>query len=119
MEIISSALAAAVAASATDGPFAPNNAVPTIWMVSVAMLGGAASFYRKVQAGEVRYFNIMELLGEVIISGFVGLCTFWLCKSYEVDGYLTGVACAVTGHMGTRAIAIFEKVLANKFGVRE
>jgi hypothetical protein len=118
VNLISEALAAGTAVAAVDGPFSSTNIVPTLWMVAISMLGGAASFYRKVQNGEVRYFNLMELIGELIVSGFVGIITFWICKSYAVDAYLTAVACGVTGHMGTRAIAVFEKVLASKLGVK-
>lgn len=95
-------------------PFQWSNAIPTLWMVAVAALGGVANFYQKVKMGKSRAFNIRELLWEVLVSAFVGLVTFWICKGYGVNEWLTAAAVAITGHMGSRAIFIAEQWIETK-----
>lgn len=75
---------------------------------------GMANFYQKVKSGKSRAFNVMELCGEIIVSAFVGLVTFWICKGYNVNEWLTAAAVAVTGHMGSRAIFLAEQWIETK-----
>lgn len=102
------------AKAAASEPFTIANLIPTFWMVAVAALGGLANFYQKVKTGKARAFNVMELVGEVLVSAFVGLVTFWICKGYGVNEWLTAAAVAITGHMGSRAIFIAEQWIETK-----
>lgn len=95
-------------------PFAMKNLVPTLWMALVAALGGVANFYRKVKQGKSRAFNVMELVGEILVSAFVGLVTYWICKGYAVNEWLTAASVAITGHMGSRAIFLAEQWIEKK-----
>lgn len=104
----------AAAKAATEAPFSDANLIPTLWMAVIAALGGAANWYQKVKAGQARAFNVMELVGEILVSAFVGLVTYWICKGYGVNEWLTAAAVAITGHMGSRAIFIAEQWLENK-----
>ena len=88
-----------------------------IWVFGLAMLGGAASFVRRVRSGEAKYSNIVELVGELVISAFAGLVTFFLCQSAGFDEMLTAAFIAISGHMGTRIIFKFEGYLVKKFGL--
>lgn len=90
-------------------PFSAKNLFPTLWMVGVAMLGGAVSFYGKVRAGTARAANIAELVGELFISGTVGVFTYWLLQGLEVNPYLIAAGVGISGHMGSRAIFVAEK----------
>ena len=87
------------------------------WVFGLAMLGGAASFVRRVRSGESKYSNIVELIGELVVSAFAGLVTFFLCQSAAFDEMLTAAFIAISGHMGTRIIFIFEAYLVKKFGL--
>lgn len=102
------------AAAESVDPFSAKNLIPTLWAAGVAALGGIANFYQKVKAGKTRAFNVMELAGEVIVSAFVGLLTFWICKGYGVNEWLTAAAVGITGHMGSRAIFLAEQWIENK-----
>lgn len=102
------------AKAALTGPFTWSNFFPTVWMLAVAASGGLVNFYGKVKAGEAHAFNIMELIGEIIVSAGVGLVTYWICKGFGVNEYLTAAGVAISGHMGTRAIALFENTLKKK-----
>lgn len=96
-------------AAADGGPFVIKNLVPTVWMACVAVLGGVVSFIQKVKAGKSRPFNLVELAGEMLVSGFVGIVTYWLCKAYGVNEYLSAAGVAISGHMGARAIFLLEQ----------
>ena len=87
------------------------------WVFGLAMLGGAASFVRRVRSGQSKYSNIIELIGELVVSAFAGLVTFFLCQSAGFDGALSAALIAISGHMGTRIIFKFEGYLVKKFGL--
>jgi len=87
------------------------------WVFGLAMLGGAASFVRRVRSGQAKYSNIIELIGELVVSAFAGLVTFFLCRSAGFDEMLTAAFIAISGHMGTRIIFMFEAYLVKKIGL--
>lgn len=87
------------------------------WVFGLAMLGGAASFVRRVRSGQAKYSNIIELIGELVVSAFAGLVTFFLCQSAGFDEMLTAAFIAISGHMGTRIIFMFEFYLVKRFGL--
>lgn len=87
------------------------------WVFGLAMLGGAASFVRRVRSGQAKYSNIIELIGELVVSAFAGLVTYFLCRSANFDDMLTAAFIAISGHMGTRIIFMFESYLVKKFGL--
>lgn len=87
------------------------------WVFGLAMLGGAASFVRRVRSGQAKYSNIIELIGELVVSAFAGLVTFFLCRSAGIDEMLTAAFIAISGHMGTRIIFMFEAYLVKRFGL--
>lgn len=87
------------------------------WVFGLAMLGGAASFVRRVRSGQAKYSNLIELIGELVVSAFAGLVTFFLCQSSKLDPMLTAAFIAISGHMGTRIIFMFEAYLLKRFGI--
>lgn len=89
-----------------------------LWVFGVAMMGGVANYIRKVKAGQAEKFSVMEVIGEIFTSGFSGLITFWFCEATGIDPLLTAVFVGIAGHMGSRAIALFEDVLKRRMGVR-
>lgn len=87
-----------------------------LWVGLLSSTGGAISFYRKLKHGQARPFNFAELIGELLVSGFVGLVTFLLCKGSGINEFLTAGLVGLTGHMGTRALMRLEKYLEQKLG---
>jgi hypothetical protein len=73
----------------------------------LAVWGGVASFIRKVREGMRP--SLSELIGEIVVSGFCGTLTFLLCQAYAVNPYLAGAIAGISGHMGSRAIALGEQ----------
>ena len=74
------------------------------WIVFLSALGGAISFLRKRRSGEARPFNVVELVGELMTSGFSGLITFWLCEASAINPLVTAALIGIAGHMGSRGL---------------
>ena len=87
------------------------------WVVGLAILGGVVNFLRKVKEGHARVFNVMEFIGELITAAFAGIITFYLCSAANIDPLYTAALVAITGHMGSRSIFLFEDYLTKKFKV--
>lgn len=85
------------------------------WVFSLAILGGIVNFMRKLQTGQTRIFNIAELVGEIVTSGFAGVITFWLCENAAISPLVTAALVGISGHMGSRALFLFEDFLKSKF----
>jgi hypothetical protein len=90
-----------------------------LWVILLSTWGGVASFINKVRSGTVRPFNVAELVGEIMISGFVGVLTFWLCESANFNELLTAVCIGVSSHMGTRGLFRLEQFVAKRFGLTD
>lgn len=88
------------------------------WVFGLSMFGGVANFLAKLKRGEVRAFNFVELLGELLISGFAGVMTFYLCEWATFDPLLTAALVGICGHMGSRAVMLGEKALERWFNAR-
>jgi len=80
-----------------------------MWVVLISMWGGLVSFNRKIKLGHARPFNIMELVGELVTSAFVGMLTFWLCSAAGIQPLVTAAFVGITGHMGSRALWHMER----------
>lgn len=89
-----------------------------LWVMVLAAWGGIASYIRRVKSGTAEKFSVMELIGEIVISGFTGVLTFWLCELAGFPGLLTAAFVGISGHMGSRAIALMEDSFKRKMGVR-
>lgn len=98
-----------------QGPFVWSNLIPSLWMMLIAMAGGYVSFRRKMASGAARGVNITEFIGEMVTSAFVGLATFWVCRGFDVNPWLTAAGVAISGHMGARAIFLAEQKLTEIF----
>lgn len=88
------------------------------WVLALASWGGVVNFLRKRKSGDVRPFNVVELIGEIVTSAFAGMVTFWLCEAAGIGGLITAALVGISGHMGSRAIFAFERWAENKFGVK-
>ncbi|TQV85205.1 hypothetical protein FKG94_03170 [Exilibacterium tricleocarpae] len=89
-----------------------------LWVFGLSAWGGLASYFRNVRDGHTKRFSILELVGEMVISAFAGMLTFWLCELAAFPPLLTAAFVGVSGHMGSRAIALLEQSLQRKFGGR-
>ena len=95
---------------------------PTLWplatwllLITVSCAGAFTSWYRRVKSGHARAFNIIELIGELATSGFVGFAGF-NAGLYFFDG--VGVAASLAGmsaHFSTRLLFQAEGLIQTIF----
>ena len=90
-----------------------------IWVMGLASWGGVVNYVRKVKANQVERFSIMEVLGEIMVSAFTGVLTFWLCELSGFPQLLTAALVGVSGHMGGRGIALVEHMIKVRAGIRD
>lgn len=86
------------------------------WVIILSIWGGIVHNIRKVRDGTTKRFSISELVGDVVTSGFAGIVTFYLCQAADVNAPMTAAMVGISGHMGARAIFLFEEWLRGKFG---
>lgn len=89
-----------------------------LWVTALASWGGLVSFLRKRREGQARPWNVMELMGELFTSAFVGIITFWLCEAADIHPLVTPALVGICGHMGSRALFHFEKWAEARFPFR-
>jgi hypothetical protein len=103
---------------------------PTTWsfatwllMLMMSFLGGLTNWYRRVKDGHTRAFNIIELVGELAISGLMGFTGFVVAQHYFESEGVAAAAAGMSAHFATRLlfsaeglIDIAAKSLARKMG---
>ncbi len=89
------------------------------WVLALSTWGGLVNYLSKVRAGAIARFNITELIGDMFISGFTGVLTFWMCEAAGFNELTTAVCVGISGHMGARMIGKLENVLSRKFDIPE
>jgi hypothetical protein len=83
------------------------------WILALGMAfgGGLVNWYAKVKRGHTRAFNIIELVGEIFTSGFVGLGFFMLMAAMDQPVGICAAASGVGGHMATRLLFAIERAI--------
>ena len=114
--------AGAVSASETKDPL---NYPLKQWalVLGLALFGGLASWWTKVKRGEVAFWNLQALIGELTVAAFVGVIAFFGCEWMNFAPVLTAAVVGVAGHMGTRGMVLIERIaerrLNRSFGMDE
>ena len=85
-----------------------------LWVIGMAMLGGVAHNVKKLKNGTLKRFSFSELIGDLIISGFLGIVTFFLCEYAGLDRMLSAALVGMSAHQGTRGIYFIEELIARK-----
>lgn len=92
------------------------SSTPYISTLLLSCFGGLASYVQRIRVRRQK-FNLKELSYDLIISSFAGLMTYFFCDWSNVEGAKAAMLIAVSGHMGTRAIAAFEVIRDRIFGI--
>jgi len=87
------------------------------WVLILSVWGGITHYIKKFKTGTLQRFSISELVGDIFISGFIGVMTFYLCEYAHFDKMLTAFLVGISSHMGTRGLMMLEEITAKKFGV--
>lgn len=57
---------------------------------------------------------IGRIISDSCTSGFCGILAFWACESINMKPLLTAVIIGITGHMGSRALFLVEKLISER-----
>ncbi len=85
------------------------------WVLVLAGLGGFVNYMHKIRHGKARPWTIIEFIGELATSAFVGLLTFYLSQAAGFSSLITAALVGISGHMGSRALFLFEITLRRRF----
>lgn len=91
----------------------PTTWTAATWLLALGMAfgGGAVNWYAKVKRGHTRAFNIIELIGEIFTSGFVGLGVFMFLSGIDQPIGVCAAAAGIGGHMATRLLFAIERAV--------
>lgn len=89
--------------------------LPYISTLILSSWGGIVSYIQRMRIRSSR-FSWRELSFDLLISSFAGLLTHFFCEYGNVSGSMSAILIAISGHMGTRAIASFEQFHYKIFG---
>lgn len=85
------------------------------WLFIVfALWGGVANYVSTVRRGH-RTFSLIELIGELVVSGFSGTLVYALCVAYDITEWLAIALVGVGGHFGSRTVFLVEKYIKARF----
>lgn len=71
----------------------------------LALAGGLASWWAKVRRGELVMWSLSSLIGELCMSAFAGLMSFYACEWLQINPLLTACVVGMSGHAGARALS--------------
>ena len=94
----------------------PTTWTAATWLLALGMAfgGGMVNWYARVRRGHTRAFNIVELVGEIFTSGFVGLGVFMLLAAIDQPVGICASAAGVGGHMATRLLFAIERAIESR-----
>ena len=87
------------------------------WVIALSFWGGITNNIQKLREGKIARFSLAELIGDIFISGFIGVLTFWLCEASGFNQLLTAFLVGISSHMGARGLIFLEEIAFKKFGV--
>jgi hypothetical protein len=91
---------------------------PYFTTIFLSIWGGVVNHIQTIRATKKK-FKWSELAFDLVTSTFAGLLTFYLCRSAGINETTSAVLIAVSGHMGTRAIAGFENLYRRVMGIKQ
>jgi len=94
---------------------------PTQWELStwllcigMAIFGGIANWSNKIALGYITRFSLVELVGDMFVSGFAGVSVFMTLAGMGKPILICAAASGITGHFSTRIIFHIERILKAK-----
>lgn len=89
--------------------------LPYLSTLVLSCWGGVVNHIQRLRKGN-RKFNWRELSFDLLTSSFAGILTHFLCDAAGIEGAKAAMLIAISGHMGTRAIASFQALHERIFG---
>ena len=94
----------------------PTNWSWAVWLLAITMsiAGGFINWYSRIKKGNIKVFNLVELLGEIFTSGFVGIGVFMALEAMNQPLGICAALAGIGGHMATRLLFTIERVVEAK-----
>lgn len=92
--------------------------MPYLTTFFLSTWGGVVNHIQAIRNGKKK-FQWRELAFDLVTSTFAGLITFYFCHSAGISETMSAILIAVSGHMGTRAIAGFETLYKRVIGIKD
>lgn len=89
-----------------------------LWVGLLAMSGGLVTFIQRLNEQEKPQqlsLVFLKLAGELIISAFAGVITFYLCEHFGISPLLSAVCVGISGYMGGSGIELISKKVEKMF----
>lgn len=81
------------------------------WVIFISLWAGIANYCKRIKYRESVPFSLAEFIGDITISGFVGVLTFFICESARINPMLSAAIIGISAHMGSRALFMLEQLL--------
>lgn len=78
-----------------------------LWVIGLSLVGSLIARFQSWKENKRKKISLMEIIGELFISGFAGIITFFLCEFLEVPQLLTMFLCGIAGNMGSKSLDFF------------
>ena len=88
--------------------FLSKNILTILWISALSTLGATVGYIKKIKAGTVERFRVSELIGEIVVSFFLAIITYFLCIGSGISEILTVGIVGVVSHLGTKGLTILE-----------
>lgn len=85
--------------------------IAIIWVFILSIWGGTVHTIKKVRTGVIKQFTLREWIMDMVVSSFVGVVTYALCKYGGINEWLSVVMVSTAAHQGTRALLGIEQVV--------
>lgn len=87
------------------------SAATYLWVLVLSLWGGVVRIKKEVRLGDKSWKEIIGIFCcELIVSGFAGVLSFYLCEAAGTKPLYTAVAVGISGYMGGRAISVMEAI---------
>lgn len=84
------------------------------FVVFFSVWGGIVNLIQRYRMAKNRRFSLTESIGELTISAFAGMLTYYICEAFKLPEPLMAAFVGISGHMGSRIIYVFESWMKEK-----
>ena len=81
-----------------------------LWIFALSTLGSIVAYIKKKRESK-EPFNWMHLSGDILISFFLGVITYFLCKGANLSEFWTAGFVGIVSHLGTRVLILFDTLI--------
>lgn len=81
-----------------------------LWVFLISLLGAITAYIKKKRESGQK-FNFLHLVGDILISFFLGVITYFICKGANINDFWTAGFVGLVSHLGTRALVLFDVLI--------